>query len=94
MSEITPIKPISFACPKCKRPLHSGENVLQCSECNRTYRIEGGIPDLLSGDAQASSVLQMAKKVDFLAPIYESRLWYQLLLNLAGAGGSFPGLDV
>jgi len=30
----------------------------------------------------------MAKKVDFLAPIYESRLWYQLLLNLAGAGGS------
>ncbi|MBN1810565.1 MAG: class I SAM-dependent methyltransferase [Anaerolineae bacterium] len=29
----------------------------------------------------------MARKVDFLAPIYESRLWYQLLLNPAGAGG-------
>ena len=87
MSELTPIKPFCFACPKCKRPLHSDENTLQCSECNRTYLIEGGIPDFLSGDAQASLVLQMAKKVDFLAPIYESRLWYQLLLNLAGAGG-------
>jgi ubiquinone/menaquinone biosynthesis C-methylase UbiE len=30
----------------------------------------------------------MARKVDFLAPIYESRLWYQLLLNLSGAGSS------
>ena len=88
MSEITPIKPISFACPKCKRPLHSGENALQCGECNRTYLIEGGIPDFISGDAQASLVLQMAKKVDFLAPIYESRLWYSILLKLAGAGGS------
>jgi ubiquinone/menaquinone biosynthesis C-methylase UbiE len=30
----------------------------------------------------------MAKKVDFLAPIYESRLWYSVLLKLSGAGGS------
>jgi SAM-dependent methyltransferase len=88
MSEITSIESINFACPKCKRPLRSGENVLHCNQCNRTYPIESGIPDFISGDAQASRVLQMAKKVDFLAPIYESRFWYSALLKLAGAGSS------
>jgi SAM-dependent methyltransferase len=87
MPEITPL---SFACPKCKRPLRSGANTLHCDECNRTYSILAGIPDFLLGDARASlaPVRRMAKGVDFLAPIYESRLWYQLLLNLAGAGSS------
>jgi SAM-dependent methyltransferase len=90
MSEITPIKTVSFACPKCKCPLRSGDNTLHCGECNQTYPVTGGIPDFLVGDSRASlaPVLRMAKGVDFLAPIYESRLWYQLLLNLAGAGSS------
>jgi SAM-dependent methyltransferase len=91
MSEITPIKPISFACPKCKRPLHSGENALQCSECNRTYPIEDGIPDFISGDSSLAPVSSMAKKVDLMAPIYESRLWYQLALRLGGAISSSVG---
>jgi SAM-dependent methyltransferase len=90
MSETLLAKPVSFACPKCKRPLRSGDSALHCSECDRNYSILDGIPDFLSGDAQASlaPVLRMARKVDLLAPIYESRLWYQLLLNLAGAGSS------
>jgi SAM-dependent methyltransferase len=90
MSEMTPIKPISFACPKCKCLLRSGDNTLHCGECNQTYPIIGGIPDFLVGDSRASlaPVRRMVKGVDLLAPIYESRLWYQLLLNLAGAGSS------
>jgi len=90
MSQATPIKPIRFACPKCKRPLQPGENALHCDECNQTYPIIGGIPDFLGGDARTSlaPVQRMAKRVDWLAPIYESRLWYQLLLDLAGARGS------
>jgi hypothetical protein len=81
MSEMTPIKPISFACPKCKRPLRSGDNTLHCGECNRTYPITGGIPDFLVGNSRASlaPVRRMAKGVDLLAPIYESRLWYVIV---------------
>ncbi|MGA2367125.1 MAG: Trm112 family protein [Dehalococcoidia bacterium] len=54
MSETIPIKRISLACPTCKHLLHSVDNALYCSECNRTYLITGGIPDFLSGDSQAS----------------------------------------
>jgi SAM-dependent methyltransferase len=46
-----------------------------------------GIPDFISGNSQPgfAPVLRLAKKVDWLAPIYESRLWYQFSLNLGGA---------
>jgi hypothetical protein len=88
MSETTPIKTIRFACPKCKRPLQSTENALQCDACNRTYPIADGIPDFLSGNSEddLAPILRIAKGMDILAPIYENRLWYQALLNLAGAG--------
>jgi SAM-dependent methyltransferase len=94
---------ISFACPKDKRPLRSVDNALYCNECNRTYPIISGIPDFLSGDSQPSlapvfggtsgitTLKRMAKKADFLAPFYESRLWQSGLLKLAGAGGSSLG---
>jgi SAM-dependent methyltransferase len=93
MSTITASKPIAYACPKCKLPLRLADGALHCGECNRTYPIAGGIPDFISGavDPSAASALRMAKRVDFLVPIYESRLWYQLLLNLTGAGSSSLG---
>lgn len=93
MANPASIKPVGFACPKCKRPLRTSDNVLCCVECNRTYPIVGGIPDFLSGDSQAdlAPVLRIAKGADLLAPIYENRFWYQLLLNLAGSGSSSIG---
>ncbi|MGA2238884.1 MAG: methyltransferase domain-containing protein [Candidatus Bathyarchaeia archaeon] len=99
MSETTPIKQTSFACPKCKHLLRSVDNALYCSECNRTYPITGGILDFLSGDSQASlapvfggtsgitTLERMAKRMDFVAPIYESRLFGSVLLKLSGIGG-------
>jgi SAM-dependent methyltransferase len=83
MSEIIPIKPISFACPKCKRPLQSGENALQCSECHLTYPIVGGIPDFLSENSLASVApnYQWIKMLEFLAPIYEGQLWHSFILK-------------
>jgi len=82
MSEIIPIKPISFACPKCKRPLQSGENALQCSECHLTYPIVGGIPDFLSENLLASVApnYRWIKMLEFLAPIYEGQLWHSFIL--------------
>ena len=90
MSEIMPIKPINFVCPTCKRPLRSGENALQCSECHLTYPIVGGIPDFLSENELASVApnYREIKRLEFLAPIYEGRLWQSFILNLAGGYSS------
>ena len=90
MTETTPIKPVSFACPKCKRPLRSVENALQCGECNQAYPIAGGIPDFLSEDLLANIApnYRDIKKLEFLAPIYETWLWQSFILNLAGGRGS------
>jgi hypothetical protein len=47
MPETMRITSVKFACPKCKRPLRSVENALQCDVCNQTYLIVGGIPDFV-----------------------------------------------
>ncbi len=97
MSETVSTKPISFACPKCKRPLRSGDNALYCSECNRTYLIVDGIPDFLSEDFQAgispvfggisstTTIKRMARQMDFVAPIYE--FFVSTLVKLSGIHG-------
>jgi SAM-dependent methyltransferase len=91
MSETLPIKPVSFVCPKCKRPLRSRENTLQCSECHLTYPIVGGIPDFLSENVPAGIApnYRWIKMLEFLAPIYEGQLWHSFILKtLAGARSS------
>jgi len=90
MSEIIPIKPISFACPKCKHPLRSIENALQCSECHLTYPIVDGIPNFIPEEAliMIAPNYRDIKRLEFLAPIYEGRLWQSFILNLAGGRSS------
>jgi SAM-dependent methyltransferase len=90
MSESTSINPISFVCPKCKRPLHSTENALQCSECNRIYPIMNGVPDFVSENLQArvDPNYRWITIWNLLAPMYESGLWQSFVLGLAGAGRS------
>jgi ubiquinone/menaquinone biosynthesis C-methylase UbiE len=88
MSETTPIKQVGFACPKCKRPLRSADNALYCTECNRTYPIAGGIPDFLSQGSLAPATLRIAKVMDIVAPIYESRLFASVLLKLSSVRSS------
>jgi len=93
MSEITLIKPISYACPKCKHQLRPSENTLQCRECNQTYPIESGIPDFLSQATFIPAVSRIAKTMDFVAPFYESRLFASVLLNLSGIRGNARFFD-
>jgi SAM-dependent methyltransferase len=93
MSDATPREQIRFACPTCKRPLRSGDHVLCCDACNRTYPIVGGIPDFLSQTSLASSTARIARAMDFFAPIYESRLLAAVLLNLSGVRGSAQFID-
>jgi SAM-dependent methyltransferase len=90
MTESTLIKPIGFACPKCKRPLRPGDSALHCSECDRNYPILDGIPDFLSEDLLVSTApnYRDIKRMEFLAPIYEGRLWHSFILNMAGGRNS------
>jgi SAM-dependent methyltransferase len=90
MSTTAPIKPIGFACPKCKRPLRSIENALQCDECNQTYPVVGGIPNFITEDLLAGVApnYRWIKMLEFLAPIYEGAFWHSFILRMAGAGAS------
>ena len=91
--EIRRATPLSYACPKCKRPLRSGDNALYCNECNRTYPIADGIPDFLSQTSLTPAALHIAKVMDFVAPIYESRLFVSVLVRLSGVRGGSRFMD-
>ena len=84
MSEDTPIMPMGFACPQCKRLLRSVDNALFCDECNQTYPIVGGIPDFLSHVNLGLVASRIAKAMDLVAPIYETRFFTSVLLKLSG----------
>ncbi len=73
MSEAISIKPVSFACPKCKGPLRSVDDAFHCAGCDRKYPIASGIPDFLSPASLAPATLHIARVMDLVAPVYESR---------------------
>jgi len=93
MSEITSTKQIGFACPICKRPLRSGDNTLDCSECNRTYPITGGIPNFLSQTSLTPTASRLAKVMDLVAPIYETRLFVSVLTKLSNVNNGAQLFD-
>lgn len=75
-----------YACPSCKRLLLEKEGALGCPVCSRTYPIEEGIPDFILEPLSQSAdpVLRRMRYIDRIARIYESRLWYPLVLELFG----------
>ena len=75
-----------YACPACKRLLHQEEGVLRCPICFRAYPISEGIPDFILEELSRSAdpVLRRMRFIDRMAPIYETRLWYPIVLNLYG----------
>lgn len=79
-----------YACPACKGALEIGERLLTCPVCQVTYPIVNGIPDFIVEDLTQShsQILRNVRSIDRLARIYESILWYPLVLNLYGGLGS------
>jgi SAM-dependent methyltransferase len=75
-----------YACPVCKRPLRQEEGVLRCPTCAQAYPIGDGIPDFLLEELSRSTdpVLRRMRFIDRMANIYETRLWYPIVLNLYG----------
>jgi SAM-dependent methyltransferase len=75
-----------YACPVCKRLLRQEEGALHCQTCSKTYPISDGIPDFILEELSRSAdpVLRRMRFIDRMARIYESRLWYPIVLNIYG----------
>jgi ubiquinone/menaquinone biosynthesis C-methylase UbiE len=60
--------------------------VLRCSICSQAYPIREGIPDFILEELSRSAdpVLRRMRFIDRMARIYETRLWYPVVLNLYG----------
>ncbi len=72
----------AYACPECRGPLSVAGDALRCGGCSAEYPVLGGIPDFLPRRAGA-----MSGAMDTLAPLYESRLWYPVVLRIFGGAG-------
>jgi len=77
---------IQFTCPKCKQDILLSDNKYFCNYCKRSYPIINNIPDFISleQEEKRTNIMRIAKAMDSISPIYESKIWYQLLLNLSG----------
>jgi SAM-dependent methyltransferase len=78
------------ACPRCRGMLRAIGRRLECRGCGRIYNIRDDIPDFLLADPakDAHPVLRRVRVIDWLAPIYETRLWYPNVLGLVAGKGS------
>ncbi len=79
-------EPGVYACPQCKRLLRHEEGGLRCPTCSQAYRITEGIPDFVGEELSRSAdpVLRRMRFIDRMARVYESKLWYPVVLNIYG----------
>jgi len=82
-----------YACPLCKRLLRQEGDTLRCLACSQAYPITQGIPDFIGEELSRSAdpVLRRMRFIDRMAGIYETRLWYPMVLNIYG-GWHSPSL--
>jgi uncharacterized protein YbaR (Trm112 family) len=80
----------SYACPACKQVLSQGPEALHCDACNQIHPIQEGIPDFLLEELAQSKdpVLRRMRAIDKMARIYETKLWYPIVLAVYGGFGS------
>src|ERR1019366_7065112 len=79
----------SYACPTCKGRLLDEQDMLLCSSCSQTCPCREGICDFLREELAQSSdpELRRMTTIDRMAGIYETRLWYPVVLKLFGGFG-------
>jgi len=75
-----------YVCPMCKKVLRHEEDVLLCNTCSKTYPVRDGIPDFLLEELAQSKdpELRRMRFIDRMARIYETRLWYPIVLRAYG----------
>jgi len=76
----------TYACPVCKRLLGQEAGVLRCPACSQAYPIREGIPDFIREELSQSKdpELRRMRFIDRMARIYETKLWYPIVLNVYG----------
>ena len=75
-----------YVCPACKGRLRQEEGMLLCPSCSQTYPIREGIPDFVREELSHSKdpELRRMTAIDRMARIYETKLWYPIVLNIYG----------
>jgi len=75
-----------YVCLVCKGPLRQEEGVLRCLTCSQSYPIRNGIPDFIGEELSESKdpELRRMRVIDRMAGIYETKLWYPIVLNIFG----------
>ena len=75
-----------YACPVCKRLLLVEDGLLRCLSCSHTYPVSEGIPDFILEELSQSADpgLRRMRFIDRMARLYETRLWYPIILDIYG----------
>lgn len=78
--------PEIYVCPACKSMLLRKVDGLRCSSCSKVYPTERRITDFLQEGLPDSRdpVLRRMRFIDKMARIYETKLWYPLVLAVYG----------
>jgi len=81
-----PAKNVFYACPTCKGGLVVQGRALHCWICHRSYAVHRDIPNFIAEDLTQSRSwsLRHSGLFDWLAPVYETRLWYPVVMKLVG----------
>jgi ubiquinone/menaquinone biosynthesis C-methylase UbiE/uncharacterized protein YbaR (Trm112 family) len=75
-----------YVCPTCKGHLCQEDGALRCPACSQTYPIKEGIPDFIREELSQSKdpELRRMRFIDRMGRIYETKLWYPIVLNVFG----------
>lgn len=75
-----------YACPACKALLTHEEGSLRCPSCSQSYPVKDGIPEFIFEELSQSKdpVLRRMTGIDRMARIYETKLWYPIIMNVFG----------
>jgi len=86
MSAVTLSELEVYVCPGCKNHLIEEDGALRCSTCSKTYPIAQGIPDFVLEELSRSAdpELRRMRFIDQMARIYETKLWYPVILKVFG----------
>jgi len=75
-----------YVCPSCKGPLTRGGEAFDCRACQATYPIvDRRIPDFTRRDLNSrSNPALRTMNSSLIARLYETKLWYPLILKIVG----------
>ena len=85
-----------YVCSQCKGTLQPQPTLLHCATCSRDYPIVNAIPDflLVRPEDSANSILHDINKLGRWAWLYDTSLWYPLVLTMYAGWGVLSFTDI